>query len=95
MNPIHRRTVLLLFVSCLAFHFLACESSARAGTALLAGERVNDTVWGKGATGNEAKADAEKQAREKSGGDYVVVKVEVKRLGEIYHYTLRFSYAKP
>ena len=95
MNSIYRRSMLLLFVYCLAFNFLACESSARAGTVLLAEERVTDTVWGKGETGNEAKADAENQARQKSGGNYVVVKVEVLRIGERYNYHLIFSYTKP
>ena len=87
--------MLLFFVSCFAFHFLAFESSARAGTVQLAEERVTTSVWGIGVGGNEAKADAEKKAREKAGGDYVVVKVEVKRIADRYHYQLIFSYAKP
>lgn len=95
MNPIHRRIVLLLFVFCLAFHCLALGSSVRAGTVQLAEERVSDTVFGTGATGNEAKADAENQARQKSGGTYVVVRTQVKRVGEQYNYILTFSYAKP
>ncbi len=95
MNPIHRRSVLLLFVFGLTFHFLACQSSARAGTVQLAEERISDTVFGTGKTGNEAKADAENQARQKSGGNYVVVGTQVKRVGEQYNYILTFSYAKP
>ena len=87
--------MLLLFVYSLAFHCLASESSTRAETVMLAEERVTDSVWGKGAGGNEAKADAENRARQKSGGDFVVVKVEVKRVGEQYNYHLTFSYAKP
>lgn len=62
---------------------------------MLAEERVTDSVWGTGKTGNEAKADAEEEARQKSGGNYVIVKVEVKRLGEQYNYHLTFRYAKP
>lgn len=95
MNSVDRRSVLLLVVHGFVFHFLACESPAVAGTAVLAEERVIASVSGYGNTGNEAKADAEKQAREISGGTYVVEKVSHQRNGEKWLYQLRFSYAKP
>lgn len=95
MNSIVRRSVLLLLVHGFAFHFLACESSAVAETAVLAEERVIASVSGYGNTGNEAKADAEKKARERSGGTYVVEKVSHQRNGEKWLYQLKFSYIKP
>lgn len=96
MKSIYRRSALLFFVSCFAFYFLAFESSsARAETVTSAEERVTTMVWGVAETGNKAKADAEKKARQKAGGDYVVVKVEVRRIADRYHYHLIFSYPKP
>ena len=95
MNIIDRRCVLLMLVHGFAFQFLACGSSAVAGTAVLAEERVIASVSGYGNTGNEAKADAEKKAREISGGAYVVEKVSRQRNGKKWLYQLRFSYVKP
>jgi len=95
MKIIDRRSVLLLLAHGLAFHSLACESSALAGTAALAEERLVASVSGYGNTGNEAKADAEKKAREISGGEYVVEKVSHQRNGEKWLYQLKFSYVKP
>jgi len=95
MKIIDRRSVLLLFAHGLAFPYLACESSAVAGAAVLAEERVVELVNGYGNTGNEAKADAEKKAREISGGTYVVEKVSHQRNGEKWLYQLKFSYIKP
>ncbi len=95
MNLIDRRSVLLLLVHGFAFQFLACESSAVAETVAFAEERVIASVSGYGNTGNEAKADAEKKAREISGGTYVVEKVSHQRNGEKWLYQLKFSYVKP
>lgn len=64
MKVTDRHRLLLLLVQGFAFPFLACESSAIAATAALAEERVIASVSGYGNTGNEAKADAEKKARE-------------------------------
>lgn len=94
MNVIDRRSVLLLLAQGFAFPFLACDSSAVAETAAFPEERVIASVSGYGNTGNEAKADAEKKAREISGGTYVVEKVSHQRNGEKWLYQLKFSYAK-